>query len=98
MGQANDLRYIYTANPAQPKSRGCIQAIPKTAHKSLEGTWDLQRVLQTLYYTHDSYTGGRKGNYENTEPHYCVFHEKAKQDKEKNSKEHELHQAVWLKI
>lgn len=67
------------ASSAQPKSRGCIQAL-------LEGIWDLQRVLQTLYYRQDSYTGGRRGNYKNVEPHYCVFHKKAKQDKEKEKK------------
>lgn len=30
------------------------------AQKSLAGIWDLQGVLQTLYYTQDSYTGRKK--------------------------------------
>lgn len=58
------------ASPAQPKSRD-------HAPKSLAGKWDLQGVLKTLYYTQDSYTGGRRGNYKNIKPHYCVFHKKS---------------------
>lgn len=79
----DDLRYIYMASPAQLKSRGCIQAIPETVLRSPWQAYEIFKEFCKPCITHRIATLEGRRNYKYIESHYCVFHIKAKQDKEK---------------